>query len=80
MGCIGYYPIGLNVDLPMFNDNADWMEFYGVVEEELPLKMPDPRGMVVSVYLFVDANPVGNVVTRCSHTGIIMFIKNATII
>ena len=29
MGRIGYDLMGLNVDLSMFNDNADWTEFYG---------------------------------------------------
>ena len=32
MGCIGYYPMGQNVDLLVFNNNAYWTEFYGDVE------------------------------------------------
>ena len=42
--------------------------------------MSEPRGRGVSIYLFVDANHAGNVVTRSLHTGIIMFIQNAPII
>ena len=55
-------------------------EFYGDVEEELPSKMPDPHGRAIIIYSLVDANHAGNVMTRRSHTGIIMFIKNAPII
>ena len=80
MGRIGYYPIYSNFDLSVFNSNVDWMEFYMEVEEELPPSMPDPRGRAVSVYSFLDYNHEGNAVTRCSHTGIIMFIYNAPII
>ena len=40
--------------------------------------MSDPRGRGVSIYLFVDANHAGNVVTRSLHTGIIMFIRNTS--
>eukprot|EP00957_Ditylum_brightwellii_P199812 15232754-Ditylum_brightwellii.AAC.1 len=32
------------VDKSIFNRNADWVNFYGDVEEELPPKMPTPRG------------------------------------
>ena len=42
--------------------------------------MPDPRGNPVSIYAFVDANHAGNVVTRRSHTGIIIYVQNAPII
>ena len=42
--------------------------------------MPEPRGNLVSTYAFVDANHAGNVVTRRSHTGIIIYVQNAPII
>ena len=64
----------------MFNNNADWAEFYRGVEEELPPKTPEPRGKDVSIYSFVNDNHAVNVVTRGSHTGIIMFIQNSPII
>ena len=32
-GRIGYYPMGMNVDFSAFNNNSDWTEFYGDVEE-----------------------------------------------
>ena len=58
----------------------DWKDFYGDVEEELPPKMPEPRGNVVRIGDFVDANHAGNVVTHQSHSGIIIFVQNAPII
>ena len=57
-----------------------WKDFYGNVVEELPPRMPTPRGRPVDVTCFVDANHAGNVVTRRSHTGIIIFVQNAPII
>ena len=54
--------------------------FYGNVEEELLTRMPEPRGSPVIISAFVDAYRVGNVVTRCSHTGIIIFFQNDPII
>ena len=42
--------------------------------------MPDPRGNVVRISAFVDDNHAGNVVTRQSHSGIIIFVQNAPII
>ena len=38
------------------------------------------RGRKVTISAFVDANHAGNVVTRRSHTGIIIFVQNAPII
>ena len=80
MGRIGYDPMGPNVDLSVFNNNAYWVEFFRDVEEELPPNMPEPRGRTVSIYSFVGANHAGNVVTRRSHAGIIIFIWNTPII
>lgn len=80
MGRIAYDPKRANVDETVFNDGADWADFYGEVEEELPPKIPKPRGNAIKVSAFVDANHAGNVVTRRSHTGIIIYVQNAPII
>ena len=80
MGRIAYDPKAPSIDEAVFNSDADWTEFYGDVEEELPVKAPSPRGKPVSIYAFVDANHAGNVITRRSHSGIIIFIQNAPII
>ena len=68
------------IDESAFQHNVDWADFYGDVAEELPPKMPTPLGNSVTMSAFVDANHAGNVVTRRSHTGIIIFVQNAPII
>jgi hypothetical protein len=60
--------------------SANWSEFYGDVQEEMPLKMPKVRGNLVTISAFVDANHAGNVMNRQSHTGIILYVQNAPIV
>ena len=67
------------VDEGAFNITADWKEFYGDVKEDLPPHMPEPLGEPVMQTEFVDANHANNVVTRCSHSGIFLFLNNALI-
>ena len=52
----------------VFHHNADWKDFYGDIEEELPAWMPEPLGNPVTISAFVDENHAGNVVMRRSHT------------
>ena len=59
---------------------ADWNDFYGYMEEELPPKMSEPLGKSVHTTYFVDAKHAGNVVTRKSHTGVLIYVMNATTI
>ena len=80
MGNLAYDSKTPKVDESVFNNNADWKDLYGDVEEELPPKMPDQRGNVVRISDFVDANYAGNFVTRRSHSGIIIFVHSALII
>ena len=68
------------VDESAFQPKQDWTDMYGDVEEELPPKYPEPLGKPVKMFAFVDANHAGNVVTRRSHTGILIFLQNAPII
>ena len=42
--------------------------------------MPEPLGYPVHIYVFVDANHAGNLVTRRSHTGILLFVQNSPIV
>jgi hypothetical protein len=67
------------VDTNLFIEQ-DWTEFYGDVEEELPPRMPEPLGIPVNISVFVDANHAGNIVTRRSHTGILIYIQNTPIL
>jgi hypothetical protein len=80
MGRLAYDSCSLDIDEKVFHQHADWTEFYGDVEEELPPNMPEPRGHPVTISTFVDANHAGNVVTRRSHSGIFIFVQNAPII
>jgi hypothetical protein len=41
--------------------------------------MPEPKGKSVITSCFVDANHAGNVVTRRSHTGILLYVNNAPV-
>lgn len=68
------------LDKDSFQHDVDWKPFYGDVKEEEPNDMPMPLGLPVNIACFVDANHAGNVITRRSHTGIIIFIQNAPII
>ncbi len=64
IGCVAFDPKTPMVDESAFNNCADWKEFYGEVQEELPPKMPKPWGQRVTISAFVDANHAGNKVTR----------------
>ena len=79
-GRLAFDPAEPDLDMRVFNTDADWRDFYGDVVEELPPKMPKPLGKPVNIYAFVDANHAGNDVTRRSHTGIIIYVQNAPII
>jgi len=68
------------IDRDFLNAGEDWKEFYPDAEEEMPPNRPKPRGKAVAISCFVDANHAGNVVTRRSHTGILIYVQNAPII
>jgi hypothetical protein len=80
IGRVAFDPKTPVVDESAFNNGADWKEFYREVQEELPPKMPKPRGQRVTISAFVDANHARNKVTRCLHTGIIIYVQNAPIL
>ncbi len=58
----------------------DWTKFYHNATDELPPKMPEPRGNEVQINCFVDADHAGNRIMRHSHTGILIFVNRAPII
>ena len=76
MGKVAYDSKTPEVDESAFNNNADSNDFYRDGEEELPPNIPDPRGNVVRISAFSDANHAGNVVTCRSHSCIIIFVQN----
>lgn len=65
------------MDERIFHHNTEWKEFYGDVKEELPPNIPKPWRPLVNISTFVDANHAGNIVMRCSHSGIFIFVQNA---
>ena len=80
MGRLAYDSKAPDVDESDFVQGADWKDLYGDVEEALPPRMPEPREIPVIISEFVDADHAENVVTRRSHTGIIIFAQNSPII
>ena len=68
---------------PIINEDeftkADWKDFYGGVVEETPTNCPEPRGNEVIMSMFADADHAGNLLTRRSHTGLLIFLNNALV-
>jgi hypothetical protein len=60
--------------------DCDWTDFYGDVKEVLPPNMPEPLGKPVTMTAFVDADHAGNLATRRSQTGILIFLNKAPIV
>jgi len=58
---------------------VDWSDFYPDAVDEIPPGMPEPRGMPVEISCFVDADHAGNLATRRSQTGILIFVNKAPI-
>ena len=52
---------------------------YESLKEELPVNMPVPHGKSFTIRVFVDADHAGDLVTRRSRTGFIVFLNNAPI-
>jgi hypothetical protein len=63
----------------LFN-TFDWTEVYPDAKEAVPINVPEARGNFVVMSCFEDADHAGDVVTRRSHTGIIIFVNKAPIL
>ena len=53
--------------------------YYPDAEEAIPPNAPEPLGKEVQINCFVDADHAGNLVTRRSHTGILIFMNMAPV-
>ena len=62
-----------------YSDSETWKEFYPDTEEKLPPNAPLPRGNSVKLAAYVDADHAGNLITRRSHSGIIIYLNNSPI-
>ena len=83
--CVGrlvFDSVTPQIDERLFHpqDPEVWKEFYPDAEEMLPPNAPPARGLKVKISCYVDADHAGNLVTRRSHTGIIIYINNSPII
>ncbi len=58
----------------------DFSELYRDAEEELPHRMPLPRGRSFIMTAFVDASHAANKKTRRSHSGYVIFLNWAPIV
>ena len=47
--------------------------------EELPPNMPDPRGLGMTMSVYVDSDHAEDTVTRRSRTGFLIFLNSAPI-
>jgi hypothetical protein len=63
--------------MQMTRQADDFKEHYRDAKEELPPRMPKPRGKSVVISAYVDASHAANQVTRQSHTGIQIFVNRA---
>jgi hypothetical protein len=77
--------IYLDPGLPRLDPNtfatnhAEFQDLYRDAAEEVPSRIPSPRGQSVTTTAFVDASHAANKVTRRSHSGFIIFINRAPI-
>jgi len=72
-------PAYLEIDDRRFKD-VDWKNFYPEASDELPPGMPEPLGLPVDVSCFIDADHARNLLTRRSHSGVLIFLNKAPVV
>lgn len=76
---IVFDPSEPDLDMSKF-ERKDWEATeFGEVEESLPCGMPQPRGFGFTMRAFIDADHAGDVVTRRSRSGFIVYLNSAPI-
>jgi hypothetical protein len=55
----------------------DWTEFYGDVEEAIPVDLPESLGKDVDVHMMCDSDHAWDKRTRCSFTGFLILCNMA---
>jgi hypothetical protein len=58
----------------------DWNAFYPEAQEIIPLNAPPPRGNAVQMITFVDSDHTGDLLTRRSRTGVLIYLNRAPIL
>ena len=70
-------------DLPKVKEKqfkeVDWKHIYGDVTEDIPCNMSEPRGNTVIISMFTVAAFIGDLVTRRSQSGILIFINRTPV-
>ena len=80
----GYFKYGIVIETSerqvqgLKNAKVNWDEQYPGAIEELPRDMPTPKGKGVKITIYVDVDHAHDLVTRCSVTGILLFINNTS--
>ena len=75
---LAFDPTYPNIDHTQFV-GADWRKYYGNVEEKIPIDFPQSKGKEFIMRCFVDADHAGDLLTRQSSTGFIIYLNNAPI-
>jgi hypothetical protein len=68
-----------SLDETMFKE-CDWKEYYPSATEVIPDNMPEPRGRSLLTTCFVAADHAECCLTRCFHSGVLIFVNRAPII
>ncbi len=72
-------PMPVALDMNLF-EQQNWLYLlYGCkgLADELPNNMPKPYGPLMTMQVFVDTNQAGDLLTRRSRTGFIVFLNGA---
>ena len=78
-GVIVFDPTEPEIDINTF-PREDWSATpYEECKEEIPSNAPEPRGIVFTMIAFVDSDHAGDMITRRSLTGFLIFLNNAPI-
>ena len=60
--------------------HQDWESSeYGILQEEIPVNAPKPRGLGFTMLAYVDSDHAGEVITRRSRTGYIVYLNNSPV-
>ena len=57
----------------------DWTDFYKDIKEQMPHDMPEALGKEVEITCFVDSDHAGDIVTRRSRTGVLIYLNKSPI-
>lgn len=59
--------------------DRDWYDFYPDAKEQIPPNAPEPLGKEVEMIAFVDSDHAGDLLTRRSRSGVLVYLNRATI-